>query len=131
MTEQYDAAKKNRTADPILLKYYSLARLGRPADADAYLRAASARFRGGFADHALLLSALGTRMDGYTPGDTNDEELRRARFFGALEQIKKGDRKHARSLLQSAIDEAPADSFMALVAQIELERLQTTDAPTK
>ena len=116
------------SANPILLSYFALQRLGKRAEADVLLKERSAKFRGRPDDHLLLLSLQGRVIEpdavlGWQP--TKGDVLQRFYFYRALQSIDSGDTESGRSNLQYAlaVSDAPKDGLPALAAKIELERL--------
>jgi len=105
--------------EPILLSYYSLLRLGRKAEAEAYLTQETARFKGPLTEHALLLRAQ-DRMD-FAYDETKEEQVRGDFFDGLRPTMRSAGVAELR--LNSAADKAPKDSLIGLAAKIELERL--------
>lgn len=106
--------------EPILLSYYSQLRLGRKAEAEAYLAQETTKFKGPLTEHALLLRAQ-DRMDfGYEA--TKEEQVRNDFFDGLRPTMRSAGIAELR--LNSAADKAPKDSLIGLAAKIELERLK-------
>jgi len=110
----------NFSPEAVLLSYYSLLRLGRKSEAEAYLAEETAKFTGPLTDHALLLRAQ-QRM--YFAYDKTKEEQPRADFFDGLAAIY-GAGWSRELALKSAAEKAPNDSVYGLTARIELERLK-------
>jgi tetratricopeptide (TPR) repeat protein len=116
------------SANPILLSYFALRRLGKRAEADALLKERSAKFRGWPDDHLLLLNLLDRVIDrdGVLRWQPNQGDvLQRFYFYRALQSIDSGDTESGRSNLQSALEvaDAPKDGLPALAAKVELGRL--------
>jgi hypothetical protein len=122
-TDQLNPAGKDGIAEPIMLRYYSLLRLGRRDQAATYLRDSAASFKGPLAEHALLLSAEDLRTDNSLSDEPKDERERQALFFTALDRLSKGDKSMGRKWLNAAASKAPGDSLIGMAAQVELERL--------
>lgn len=105
--------------EAILLTYYSLLRLGRKEEAEAYLAQETAKFKGPLTGHALLLRAQDRMSFAY---EATKEEKLVADFFDGLSPVMRSagvEELH----LKSAADKAPKDSVIGLAAKIELERL--------
>lgn len=115
------------TANPILLNYFSLRRLGKRAEAEAMLKEQSRKYKGPQADQLLLLDVQGRLVErgGESPEQPKGDALQRFDFYRAQRWIDAGDTEAARSNLQSALEvaDAPKDGLPALAAKIELERL--------
>lgn len=116
------------SANPILLSYFALQRLGKRAEADALLKERSAKFRGWPDDHLLLLNLQDRVIDrdvvlSWQP--TKGDVLQRFYFYRALQSIDSANTGSGRSNLQSALEvaDAPKDGLPALAAKVELERL--------
>jgi len=115
------------SANPILLNYFSLRRLGKRAEAEAMLKEQSGKYKGPQADQLLLLDVQGRLVErgGESPEQPKGDALQRFDFYWALRWIDAGDTEAARSNLQSAlaVADAPKDGLPALAAKVELERL--------
>lgn len=124
-TANYNNSSQNHdSASPILLRYYSMLRLGRRADAETFLNEQAAKFKGRLDEHALLLIAQGRVADpGISSSSPENEDARRTLFFSALGRISRGEPGWAKFHLENVVTKAPNDSFFALAAKIELERL--------
>jgi tetratricopeptide (TPR) repeat protein len=118
---KFNLGSGNLSAESILLNYFSLLRLGRKDEAEAYLNEKSLGFKGTLEDHALLLRAQDRTGHPYIPEAKNEQE-RRTMYFGALSAAHNKHSWYYTSFLQAAINNAPGDSLMALAAQIEFEQ---------
>jgi tetratricopeptide (TPR) repeat protein len=125
--EYYKAPDGYVSANPILLSYFSLLRLGKRTEAEALLKEQSRQFRGPQEDQLLLLDEQGRLIDrvGESPVSLKGDALRRFDFYRALQWIEDGNPEYARRYLQSAlsVSDAPIDGPPALAAKIELDRL--------
>jgi len=159
----YHARKKQNSANPILLRYFSLLRLGCSDEAESFLKKQYAKFKGPKNERALLLQTQEHGPDAsMVIAPPVDEVARRSMFFYALATIGRGDVVSAKSILEAALTQpaskarndnwpfpalaaisrgetgpaksipetatakAPNDSFFALAARIELDRLPAT-----
>jgi tetratricopeptide (TPR) repeat protein len=115
-----------RSANPILLTYFSLWHLGKNAEAVAFLKDQSDKFKGSSEDQLLLLDFQGRLTDGNANSmQLKGDDLQRSHFYSALAWIEKGNIENARQALESALEVADAakDGLPALAAKVELERL--------
>jgi len=120
--KQYQPAIEYVSANPLLLSYFSMLRLGRRAAAESLLKEETAKFTGVAEEHLLLLEAQGRVSEGFRHSDPKSEGLERFRYFGGLQDIATGSPEAARVHLGSAASQR-SDSVIALAARIELERL--------
>ena len=122
----YKGAHGFRSANPILLNYFSLWHLGKNAEAAAFLKEQSDKFKGPSEDHLLLLDLQGRLIDGTKNAiQLKGDALQRSLFYTALAWIANGNADNARQSLESALAVADArkDGLPALAAKVELERL--------
>jgi tetratricopeptide (TPR) repeat protein len=108
-------------ADPILLRYFALCRLGRTEEAESYLSREAESFTGVQAEKALLLEVLG-RATARVPS----EDLR-SDYYSALNNLQKGDRPRGHDLLVDLTRRLPKDDVTRLAAQVELDRLSSPE----
>jgi len=121
----YKGANGFLSANAILLSYFSLRRLGKRTEADAFLNGQSVKFRGPADDHLLLLD-LQNRIEGKGSWQPpKGDALQRFYFYQALRVIDSGNAEAGRSYLQSALEvgDASKDALPALAARVELDRL--------
>lgn len=113
---------KNFSADPILLAYFSLLRLGRTRQAETLLADQTAKFVGRTQEHLLLLKAQGRVSEPYWTGH-DDNEIARFQFFDGLNWIARNQPGEGRASLERAASSAEKASIIAVAARIELDRL--------
>ena len=126
----YKAADEFVSANPMLLRYFSLRHLGKRTEAEALLNEQAGRFKGPDADHLLLLDVQGRLIIrrpriGPDPVSLKGDALQRSYFFKAMRLISDGQSELARTKLESAltVSDAPKNSLPVVAAKIELERL--------
>jgi tetratricopeptide (TPR) repeat protein len=117
-----DAPANLISADPIILKYFALNRLGRVKEAESYLRAQAGTFVGPAQEQLYLLEILGRVTDSLL----SYEDPGRSTYYYALDRLRNGDVDHCRSHLQDLVKVHPKNDLIGLAAQIELERLPLT-----
>ena len=113
-----DASGKLLSADPIILSYFALHRLGRVKEAESYLQQHAAKFVGPAEEHLLLLEVLGRVTDSWASKD-----WARSTYYYALNALKNKNLDHGREHLRDLATMRPKDDLIGLAAQIELERL--------
>lgn len=118
--DYHPSSRHAASAQPILLKYFSLIRLGRRKDAETGLRREVGRFDGPSREHLLLLDAQGRTTDDVRA--SNDGEIREREFFLALREIAAGHLDRATRRL-TFVAGTRDHGVIALAAAIELERL--------
>jgi tetratricopeptide (TPR) repeat protein len=106
------------SADPIILSYFALHRLGRAKEADSFLQQQATTFVGPAEEHLLLLGVLGRVTDSWPSKNQN-----RSTYYYALDELKNGKFDSGRSHLQDLVRTRPKDDLIRLAAQLELERL--------
>ena len=116
--KNYKPDAAHSSVNPLLLRYFSLIRLGRRGEAESLLKEETAKFQGPAVEHVLLLEAQGRVTEGLSL-DAKSETSRRSSFFSGLREIAAG--KPARHLEYATSE--PSESVVALAARIELERL--------
>jgi tetratricopeptide (TPR) repeat protein len=109
------------SADPIILTYFALHRLGQAKKAESYLRDQAAAFAGPAQEQLLLLQVLGRVTDSWT-----FEDWARSTYYYALNSLKNGDLEGGRSHMQDLAKMQPKDSLIGLAAQLELDRLASS-----
>jgi len=121
----YKGANGFRSANPILLSYFSLWHLGKNAEAGEFLKEQSGKFQGPSEDHLLLLHFQGRLTDGIASLMLKGDALQRSYFYKALAWLEDGNTEKARQDLESALDvsDTPKDGLPALAAKVELDRL--------
>jgi tetratricopeptide (TPR) repeat protein len=122
----YKGARGFRSANPILLSYFSLLHLGKKTEAVAFLKEQSSKFQGPSEDHLLLLGVQGRLIDGVVSSvPLKGEALQRSYLYTALAWIGNGNTNNARANLEYALDvsDAPKDGLPTLAARVELDRL--------
>jgi tetratricopeptide (TPR) repeat protein len=107
-------------ADPILLRYFALCRLGRTEEAESYLSRQAELFSGEPTEKVLLLEVLG-RVTARVPS----EDLNRSDYYAALNNLQKGDRPRGHDQLVDLTRRLPKDDVTRLAAQVELDRLSS------
>jgi tetratricopeptide repeat protein len=123
-------ADERVSVDSILLHYFSLERLGRRAEASAFLSEQTATFKGFREEQVLLVEIQGRVRESmsslwqYPEG----EPQRRLYFYSSLRALTNGDTRIARNRLENLmagqlLKKPPKDSLIALAATIELDRL--------
>jgi tetratricopeptide (TPR) repeat protein len=117
--KNYKPDAVHSSANPLLLRYFSLIRLGRRGEAESLLKEEAAKFQGPATEHVLLLETEGRVSEGL-PLDPKSEASRRSSFFSGLRALAAG--RPARGELEFAASEH-GESVVALAARIELERL--------
>lgn len=120
--KSYKHDKYHFSVNPLLLRYYSLLRLGRRAEAESLVKEETAEFKGSSEEHILLLDAQGRVSDRYLRSDQKTEASLRFSFFAGLHDIATGQPDRARDHFEYVVSEH-GGSVLALAAQIELERL--------
>lgn len=113
-----EASGKLASADPILLSYFALHRLGRAKEADAYLRQHAATFVGPAEEHLFLLELLGRITDTWPSKD-----WARSNYYYALNKLKDKNLDEGREHLRDLAKSRPKDDLIGLAAQVELDRL--------
>ena len=106
------------SSDPIILSHFSLCRLGRTKEAEAYLREQTANFVGPAQEQLFLLLVSG-RLTG---GDFSHDQSRNS-YYGALVELKNGKPESARLALRNLAGVRIKDNLEAFAAQVELERM--------
>lgn len=121
------ASPSSDTMQLIVFDYASVARLGHRQQAEALLSDEMARFVGQKKEQTLLLGATG-RITDFSPEFTDDELAEGYGVYYALVRLVKGDSARARAALEETIKKT--DSVMPghLLAAIELDRLNSSDA---
>jgi tetratricopeptide (TPR) repeat protein len=112
------------SADPIVLGYFALLRLGRSKDAAVYLQEQTNAFVGPADDHLQLLQ-LAQRVGSFESPSDKD----RAIFYAALRDIRDGKIDEAKSRLGILVAKLPKNDFYYCAGKIELERLPVKAAP--
>ena len=107
------------SADPIILSYFALNRLGRVKEAESYLREQANTFVGPAQEQLFLLGILGRVTDSLS----SSEDQGRSTYYYALNRLRNGDLEHCRDHLRDLVKMRPKDDLIGLAAQIELERL--------
>lgn len=105
-------------ADPILLRYFALCRLGRAKEAESYLSSQAAASRLEPTEQVLLLEVLGR-----TTTRVPSEDLNRSVYYSALNDLRKGDRQRGRDQLVDLTRRLRKDDIIQLAAQVEIDRL--------
>jgi len=113
-----EASGKLPSADPIILSYFALHRLGRVKEAESYLQQHAATFAGPAEEHLLLLEVLGRVTDSWASKDWT-----RSTYYYALNALKNKNLNHGREHLRDLATMRPKDDLIGLAAKIELERL--------
>jgi len=116
-----EASGKLPSADPIILSYFALHRLGRVKEAESYLQQHAATFAGPAEEHLLLLEVLGRVTDSWASKDWT-----RSTYYYALNALKNKNLNHGREHLRDLATMRPKDDLIGLAAKIELERLPST-----
>jgi tetratricopeptide (TPR) repeat protein len=117
------AGKEHHSAEPVLLKYFSLVRLGRQAEAEKYLSSETQDFVGEDTEHLLLLEFQGRLQDRLSGFDA-PWIRRRFAFFNGLQREARGHSADAVSIFQGPIF-SRKDSLIALAARTEVLRLKS------
>jgi tetratricopeptide (TPR) repeat protein len=117
-----DAPANLSSADPIILSYFALNRLGRVKGAESYLREQASTFVGPAQEQLFLLGILGRVTDSLS----SSEDQSRSTYYYALNGLRNGDLEHCRGHLQDLVKMRPKDDLIGLAAQIEFERLPST-----
>ena len=117
-----DAPANLSSADPIILSYFALTRLGRVKEAESYLREEAATFVGPAQEQLFLLGILGRVTDSLS----SSQDQSRSTYYYALNRLRNGDLEHCRDHLRDLVKMRPKDDLIGLAAQIELERLPST-----
>jgi tetratricopeptide (TPR) repeat protein len=117
-----DAPANLSSADPIILSYFALNRLGRAKEAKSYLREQASTFVGPAQEQLFLLGILGRVTDSLS----SSQDQGRSTYYYALNRIRDGDLEQGRGHLQGLVKMRPKDDLIGLAAQIELERLPST-----
>jgi len=73
--KQYQPAKEYVSANPLLLSYFSMLRLGRRAAAESLLKEETAKFTGVAEEHLLLLEAQERVSEGFRHSDPKSKGL--------------------------------------------------------
>jgi tetratricopeptide (TPR) repeat protein len=115
-------AKTGRSAEPILLKYFSLLRLGKRKEADKYFSAESQTFVGSDAEQILLLEFQGRLQDLFGPRD-EPRIRRRFTYFHGLQAEAAGNNAITIACFKDPIF-ARKDSLVALAGRTELNRIK-------
>jgi hypothetical protein len=110
------------SADPIILSYFALNRLGRVKEAESYLREQANTFVGPAQEQLFLLGILGRVTDSLS----SSEDQGRSTYYYALNRLRNGDLEHGRDHLWDLAKMRLKDDLIGLAAQIELERLPST-----
>jgi len=122
----YKGANGFRSANPILLSYFSLWLLGKNTEAVTFLKQESGKFDGPPEDQLLLLDVQGRLTDGNAKSiQLKGDALQRSHFYKSLAWVASGSTESARTELESAlgVSDAPKDGLPALAAKVELGRL--------
>jgi tetratricopeptide (TPR) repeat protein len=106
------------SADPIILSYFALYRLGRAKEAESYLQEQAATFVGPAQEHLFLLEVLGRVTDSWPSKDWD-----RSTYYYALNDLKNGKLESGRSHLQDLVGKRTKGNLVSLAAQMEVERL--------
>ncbi len=106
------------SADPIILTYFALHRLGQAKKAESYLQDQAAAFVGPAQEQLLLLQVLGRVTDSWP-----SEDWARSTYYYAPNSLKNGYLEVGRSHMQDLAKMQPKDSLIGLAAQLELDRL--------
>jgi hypothetical protein len=117
-SKSLEASGKLISADPIILSYFALHRLGRVKEAESYLQQHAATFVGPAEEHLLLLEVSGRVTDSWASKDWT-----RSTYYYALNALKNKNLNHGREHLHDLATMRPKDDLIGLAAQIELERL--------
>jgi hypothetical protein len=112
------ASGKLISADPIILSYFALHRLGRVKEAESYFRQQAAAFVGPAEEHLFLLEVFGRVTDSWPSKDWT-----RSTYYYALNQLKNKNLNEGREHLRDLARMRPKDDLIGLAAQVELERL--------
>jgi tetratricopeptide (TPR) repeat protein len=120
--KSWDAPANLSSADPIILSYFALNRLGRVKEAESYLRGQASTFVGPAQEQLFLLGIVGRVTDSLS----SSEDQGRSTYYYALNRLRNGDLEHGRGHLQDLAKRRPKDDLLGLAAQIELERLPST-----
>jgi hypothetical protein len=123
----YPTAKHHRSADPILLKYFSLLRLGKQKEAENYLTSEAQDFVGDETEHSLLLEFQGRLQDHIIDLD-QPSTRRRFEIFAGLQEEAAGKDDRAAGYFQGKVF-ARKDSLVALAARTELSRMKFAGKP--
>lgn len=124
--DYYKRPHESRSANSILLSYFSLRRLGKRLEAASFLKEQSGQFKGPADDQLLLLDAQGRLIEGTGSSiELKGDALQRSYFYKALGWIENGNTENARQYLENALGVADAlkDGLPALAAKVELDRL--------
>jgi len=122
----YKGAHGFRSANPILLSYFSMWHMGKNTEAASFLKEQSSKFKGPPEDHFLLLDFQGRLAGGNAKSiQLKGDALQRSFFYKALAWWESGSSEWARQNLDSAlgVSDAPKDGLPALAAKVELNRL--------
>jgi hypothetical protein len=114
----FEASGKLISADPIILSYFALHRLGRIKEAESYLRQHAATFVGPAEEHLFLLEVLGRVTDSWPSKDWT-----RSAYYYALNKLKNKSLNESREHLRDLARMRPKDDLIGLAAQVELDRL--------
>ena len=107
------------SADPIILSYFALCRMGRAKDAESYLHQQTASFVGPGQEQLYLLDVADRVTNGLeTAGDKN-----RWTYYYALNALKNGNLDQGRSHLEDLAKMRPKNDLIGLAARVELDRL--------
>jgi tetratricopeptide (TPR) repeat protein len=117
-----DAPANLSSADPIILSYFALNRLGRVKEAESYLREQASTFVGPAQEQLFLLGILGRVTDSLS----SSKDQGRSTYYYVLNRLRNGDLEHGRGHLQDLAKMRPKDDLIGLAARIELERLPST-----
>ncbi|HET8925110.1 MAG TPA: hypothetical protein VFN26_19165 [Candidatus Acidoferrum sp.] len=111
---------KDASADPILLCYFALYRLGRAKEAESYFRERIASFSGPGSEHLFLLEVAGRLTTLEIAAKDNDRRL----YYSALNYARQNKIKGCADFdLKQLITNHPKNDPLSLAAQIELDRL--------
>jgi Flp pilus assembly protein TadD len=113
-----EASGKLVSADPIILSYFALHRLGRVEEAESYLQQHAATLVGPAEEHLLLLEVSGRVTDSWASKDWT-----RSTYYYALNALKNKNLNEGREHLRDLARMRPKDDLIGLAAQVELERL--------
>jgi len=115
-------AKNLISADPIILSYFALHRMGKAKEAEAHLKEQVASFVGPGQEQLYLLDVSGRVTNGLETAEDKD----RRTYYYALNALKSGNIEHGRGHLEDLAKRLAKDDLTGLAAQIELERLSST-----
>jgi tetratricopeptide (TPR) repeat protein len=117
--------KEHRSAEPILLKYFCLLRLGKQTAAEKYLTSEAENFIGDDSEHILLLEFQG-RLRDRSRGSDALWIRRRFAFFDGLQSEAAGHTANAIAAFKDQIF-SRKDSLIALAGRTELSRLEAAN----